>query len=124
MRRDVGGRHLRRGAAAEEGERVLGLVAQELEHLPDAGVSAVGEPVHHRPPDEDGAGAERERGDDVASAPNAAVDVDLGPSADGLDDLGQRVQAGDRAVELPAAVVRDDDRGGAVLASEDARPRR
>ena len=40
------------------------------------------------------------------------------PAVDRLDHLGQRVDRRRDAVELAAAVVRDDDRGGAVLARE------
>jgi hypothetical protein len=39
-------------------------------------------------------------------------------SADRLDRLRQQLSSGRHAVELPAAVVRDDDRSGAVLAGK------
>ena len=81
--------------------------------------AAEGEPVQRRPADEHGASSERERHHDVGSAPNATVEVHLGAVADGVDDLGQRLERRDRAVELTTAVVRDDDAGGAVLAGED-----
>ena len=72
---DVRGGDFVRRPAAEERERVLRLVPQELEDLAHAGVSTVREAEDHRPPDEDGAGAERERRDDVAPAADATVDV-------------------------------------------------
>ena len=54
----------------------------------------------------------------VNAAAVAAVEEDLAPVADGLDDLRERVEARGHAVELAAAVVRDDDPRGAVLAGE------
>ena len=39
-------------------------------------------------------------------------------AGDGVDDPAQCVEGGDRAVELAAAVVADDDAGGAVLDGE------
>ena len=83
-------------AAAEQRERVLDLVAEDLEHLLHALRAAEGEPVHRRPPDEDRARAERERHDDVGSSADAPVEVHLGPVADRLDDLGQRLERRDR----------------------------
>ena len=76
------------------------------------------EPPERRPADEDGPRAERERLRDVRAPPDAAVEVDLRTAADGLDDLGQRVQGRGDAVELPPAVVGDDDAGRTVLARE------
>ena len=84
----------------------------------DALLAADGEAPERRAADEHGAGAERERLDDVGAAADAAVDEHLDPTVDRLDDLGQRVDRRGDAVELPAAVVRDDDPGGAVLARE------
>src|SRR5688572_16393000 len=117
-RLDVRGRDLVRGAATEERERVLGLLAQDLEHLRNALVAAEGQAVHRRPADEDCASAQRERHRDVRAPAYAAVEVHLGAVADRLDDLRQRLQRRDRAVELAAAVVRDDNARRAVLTRE------
>ena len=60
--------------------------------------------------DHAGARAERERAHHVLARADAAVehDLDLGP--DGVDDPGQRRDRGHGAVELPAAVIGDDER--------------
>ena len=70
------------------------------------------------PADEDAAGTERQGGHDVETAPDPAVDPDLGPAADGLDDLLERVGRRDGPIELAGAVVRDDDPVDAVLDGE------
>jgi hypothetical protein len=61
--------------------------------------------------------AERQRLDDVDSAAEAAVDQKRRPIADRVDDSGQRADRGDRAVELAAAVIGDDDCVGAAVRS-------
>ena len=79
----------------------------------DAALAARHEPVEVGPADQDGAGAQRDRRDDVRAAQDAAVDVDLGAVADRRDDRRQLLERGRRPVELAAAVVGDDDRVGA-----------
>ncbi len=64
-------------------------------------------------PDEHGARTQTERFDDVAAAADSAVQKDLRASADGVDDLGQCAQRRSDRVELPAAVIGDDDGIGA-----------
>ncbi len=91
---------------------------QELEHALSPCLSVARQPPERRPAGEDGAGAERERLDDVGAAADAAVDVDLDPAADSLDDLRQERCSRCDCVELAAAVVRDDDRVGTVLDCE------
>ena len=83
-----------------------------------AGLAVDGEAPERRAAGEHGARAEGERLDDVRAAADAAVDEHLDAAVDRLDDLGQRVDRRRDAVELPAAVVRDDDRRRAVLARE------
>ena len=83
-----------------------------------ARLAAAGQAPEERAADEDGAGAEGQRDEDVGAAADAAVHEDLDPVADRLDDLGQHVERGRDAVELAAAVVGDDDAGGAVLGGE------
>ena len=65
--------------------------------------------------DADGLGAERQRLQDVRSALDAAVHDHVDPIADGIDDFGQLIERRARAVELPAAVVGQDDAGAADL---------
>jgi len=81
--------------------------------------AAGGKAPDHGTADEDCPRAEGERDRDVRSAPDPAVHQDLDPIADGLCDLRERVQRGDRPVELPSAVVRDDDGVAAVVGRED-----
>src|SRR6187397_1484785 len=105
-------------ATAEQRERVLGLLAQDLEHLRDSLRAAPCEPVHRGPTDENRTGAECECHDDVRPTAYATVDEDLGSISDCVDDLRERLERRDRAVELPPAVVRDDDTRCAVVARE------
>ena len=105
----------RRGAAAE-GQRQLELVAQQLR----APAGAPASPPAARP---QSAG----RPTSTASAPSASAIATSTPRrmppststggapVDRVDHLGQGVGGGQRAVELAAAVVGDDDAGGAVL---------
>ncbi len=102
----------------DELERVQSLGLQDLEHVARARLAVDGEAPERRATGEHRARAERERLDDVRAAPDAAVDEHLDPAVDGVDDLGQRVDRRGDAVELPAAVVRDDDPRRAVLAGE------
>ena len=67
--------------------------------MPHALRAAEGEPVHCRPTDEDRSRAERERSRNIRSAADSPIEVDLGPVTDRLDDLGERVERGDDAVE-------------------------
>ena len=78
-----------------------------------------GEAPQRRPPDQHGPGAERQRLQDVHAAADAAVHQDLQPVARRRDHLGERVERRGRAVELAAAVVRDDDARGAGLRGAD-----
>ncbi len=78
-------------------------------------LAARGEAPEGGPADQHRVGAEGERDGDVDAAADAAVDQDRGPAVDRVDDLRQRVGGGQAAVELAAAVVGDDDAGGAVL---------
>ena len=61
---------------------------------------------------------ERDRLDDVSTATNASVHQHHDAIGDRLDDFGQRVQRRGDPVELPTAVVRDDDPFNACLTSE------
>lgn len=47
--------------------------------------------------------------EDVRSSSNSRVKVDGDATGSSLDALGKGVQSGRRRVELPSAVVRDDD---------------
>ena len=100
---------------AEERQRELEFLAQDGDRALDAGRAAGRQRPVDRPADEDALGTERTGDGDVEAAAHAAVDPDLGPAADGRDDLGQHVDRGRHPVELARAVVADDDRVDAVL---------
>ena len=114
----MGAAQVRGRGAAAEGERQLQLVAQQLEHALGALGAGDREPPDGRAADEDRVGAESQGDGDVGAAADAAVDEDGGPACDRLDHLRQGVGAGQNAIELTAAVVGDDDAGGAVLDGE------
>ena len=78
------------------------------------------EAVGVRAADEHRPCAERDRLERVGAAVDTAVEEHRDPVADRLDDRRQRVERRDRAVDLAAAVVGDDDAVDPVL---DGRPR-
>src|SRR5262245_46068595 len=51
----------------------------------------------------------------MRSALDAAIHHDVDPIADGVDDLGELIERGPRAVELAAAVIGQHDAGAADL---------
>ena len=114
----VVGRQVVDRRAPEPEQRRVDAAAQDVEHVLDAGLAVGGQPPQVRAADHHRAGAERERLDDVAAAPDAAVEQDLDLVADRVGDRGQRADRGRRAVEVVAAVVGDRDRVDA-----DRRPR-
>src|SRR5208283_424132 len=59
--------------------------------------------------------AERHRFQDILSRTNSAVEVNLRPAADRINYLRQNADRRRRAVQLPSAVVGDDDGVGAVV---------
>src|SRR4051812_5961973 len=68
------------------------------------------EAVEVRTADQPGASPEGDGGDEVAAGRDAAVDVDLRPVADGVDDVRQRLERHGGPVELATAVVRHHHR--------------
>ena len=105
---------LHAGGAGERHGHVE-LVAQDLDRPRDAGLPAGAQAVQIGTTDHAGARAERERPHHVLTRANAAVEHDLDRGADGVDDPGQRGDRGHGAVELPAAVIGDDERRRAGL---------
>ena len=79
--------------------------------VPDAAVLAAGRQTpHERPADQHAGRAQRQGPQHVRTATDAAVEKDFTRTRDGRRDLGERVDARDRTVQLSAAVVRHDDR--------------
>ena len=72
-------------------------------------LAGAGQGIQERPRGEDRLRAERERDEDVRPAPDPAVEVDLRPALDRVDDLLQHLDARRGPVQLAAAVVRHPD---------------
>ena len=108
---------------AEQLHRPDRLLAEQLAGARDPALATGHQPVQVGASDEHGPGADRDRGDHVGAAEDPAVDVDLGAIADGGRDRRQLLERRRRAVELAAAVVRDDDRVGAGVDDRAARRR-
>ena len=104
----AGERSAQRPLAEPEHGRV-DAVAEHVEHVLDAGLTADGQRPQRGPPDHHGLGAERHRLDDVAAPPDAAVHDDLDLVADGLGHQRESPHRGRRGVEVVAAVVRHAD---------------
>lgn len=86
------------------------LAAQDLEHPAGPALPADGQAPHHRAPDADGGGAERQCLHHVGTAADAAVEQQRHPAADRPGHVGQQVDRGRDTVQLPAAVVGQHDR--------------
>ena len=109
--------------AAGEREVEVDLGHQVLDQLLDPALPADRERVGVRAAEEHGVGAERHRLQHVGGRADAAVHQHdrVGQRVAHLDE---RVERGDGAVDLAAAVVRDDDAVDAVLRARAARRRR
>src|SRR5579872_3126131 len=99
---------------AAERERPVDLAPEKLEHPEHAVLARAGDTPKLRASDQNRARAERQSLDYVDSAPEAAVDHNRRPPADGLDNAGKRADRSDRAVELAPAMVGDDHAVGAA----------
>ena len=94
-------------AGEAEGEVELG--EEVLDHLANARLARDREAVDVGAADEHGVGAERDRLEDVGAGADPRVEEDRHPAVDGGGDAGERVEGGDGAVDLAAAVVGDHD---------------
>ena len=113
--------------APAERHRHVHLGEQAAQHVLDARLAAEPEPVDVRPPEQHRGGAERHRLHHVGAGAHAGVEQHGDRAVDGLEHGRQRVERGDGAVDLAAAVVRHDDavdarvdRGPGVVGVEDA----
>ena len=100
---------LRDRRTAREAERQVELGLEVADHLPDAAFAGDAEAVRIGPADQDCPRAERECLERVRASADAAVQEDRNAAVDRLDDTGQRFDRRDRAVDLAAAVVLDQD---------------
>ena len=68
-----------------------------------------------RAPQEDRPGTRRQRSDDVHAVAHATIEVYLCAIGDGVHDRPKGVERGDRAIQLPPAMIGDPDGCGASL---------
>src|SRR5215217_6809428 len=115
---DVGARDAARAGCSQQCQRDLELLAQDRERALDTGLAGNRQRPERRPAQQHAASAERERDRDVQPPPDAAVDPDLDAAAYRVGNLLERVDRRRHAIELPSAVVGDDDGVDAVLERE------
>src|SRR5438876_1599153 len=101
------------GRATEEAEGAVDAFAEDLEGTGGAGFAGSTETVGISAADEHGAGTEAKGFDDVRAAADSAVEQDFGLASDGGDDFRQNAKGWRNGVELAAAMIRNDDGGGA-----------
>src|SRR5256885_894579 len=110
---DVGRIEGLEGGAAEEAEGAVDAFAEDLEGTGGAGFAGSAETVSVSAADEHGAGTEAKGFDDVRAAADSAVEQDFRLASDGGDDFRKHAKRRGDSVELAAAVIRNDDGGGA-----------
>src|SRR6266480_4359335 len=101
------------GGAAEEAEGAVDAFAEDLEGTGGAGFAGSAETVGISAADKNGAGTEAKGFDDVGAAADSAVEQDFGLASDGGDDFRKYAKRRGDSIELAAAVIRNDDGGGA-----------
>src|SRR5262245_47495607 len=94
---------------AAQGHGRLELVAQNVDDALHSRRAVDGQAPQIGTPDQDRAGAERDRLDDVRPPANAAVEEEHHAPLNGLGDGRQRLDRRRRGVEVAATVVGDDD---------------
>ena len=98
-----------------EREHVAWVSCQCIKSGRDAVGSVRCERPQHRPADEDSHSTERERDEDIQPGLDTAVNENRRATVDRGDNLFQGKGAGDRSIELPTAVIGDDDAVGAGI---------
>src|SRR5690348_4518295 len=114
-REDNAPRYLRRVGNSGQRHRDVEFFAEDLERLGDARLAISAEAVEVGAADEAGARSEAEEFENVETRADATVDIDFGPIADLFHNSRQSRCGGWRAVELPAAMIRNEDRVGACV---------
>src|SRR5215831_14054286 len=105
---------LRNAGAAEIGDRTADLFAVQLDCPRRAGFSRDRRAPKCWAADHDELRPDRERLHDIAAAAKATVHNNGGPASYGVDNRRQDIDRRHRAVEIPAAMIGDDDTIGAV----------
>src|ERR1700730_1001181 len=108
---------LERSASAQR-HRVIELRAQQLENGRHPILSRRGKSPKRRSSDSDGRGSQRERLDDIRTAPDATVEQQRNSSGHRVRDPGQQLDRRGYGVELAPTVVRNDQRVDAMANRE------
>ena len=111
---EEGGLELVERPDPEVREAVVDLLTEELEHVAHARLARSEVGPHVRAAEHHGPRPERKGADHVDATAHAAVEEDLDLVTHGGDDLRERAEGRHAAVEVVAAVVRDDDRVDAL----------
>src|SRR4051794_35634678 len=111
MKQDVA-RHLHCVSYTRERHGNVELLAQDLERFLDARLTVGAEPIDVAAADKTAFRPEAEELQHVEAASDPSIDVDFRPVAHCFDDGGQGCDGGGGAVELPTAVIGDENRVG------------
>ncbi len=103
---------------ARQYHRRFELAAQDLDDAADAGAAGDAQAVAVRTADQHRTGAKRDRLQHVGAALDPAIDQERNPSLDSIRDFYQCVDRGRCGIQIPSAVIRDDDRLGSRLNRE------
>src|SRR5262245_12192164 len=101
--------------AADQAERQVEVRNQVAHYVPDPVLAVDREAIAVRAAQQHGLGAQGKRLEDIGASADAAIEQDRYSSRDGFHDAGQGIQRGNRPIQLPAAVVGNDDAVHAVL---------
>src|SRR5262249_54870705 len=110
---DVGA-HLFHVAQAAQRHGDVEFLANDFQGFGNPGLAEGTKAVNVCSTDEDAFGAERQGLDNVLPGPYSAIHQNLDPVTHRLGDGGQRRDRGGCTVELPAAMVRNDDGVGSA----------
>ena len=94
---------------AEELHRPTNLSSENLSRAVDPSSAASHEPAKIRSSNQGRAGAESNRRDDVSPRRDAAVDPDLGPGTNRIQNVGHQAQRGRGSIKLATAMVGQHD---------------
>jgi hypothetical protein len=107
---DVRPIQFRYGRAAKQSNCSLNVTSQDLERSNNARLSRGSQSVGIGPTDENRTRSETDRFDDIATAADPAIHEDFGLTANRSHHFRECPQRRRNGVELPAAVVRNDNR--------------
>ena len=103
------------GSGAAQAHGTVEFAAIDVEHMLDPGLACNGKTPQMRPCHQAGGGAKRQRFENIGAAPDPAIDQNRNAAVDRFDDARKRADARGRAVELPAAMIGNDDAVNAMI---------